>query len=375
MATNIKNPFPTIAYLGKEYFCDRDKELHFLLKSMKNASNVTLISPRKMGKTGLIRHFFNSIDDSDANCFYIDIYGTSNIQDFTKRFAEEVLTRKVTPFTQRAWKSISTIFGALRPVFSYDGITGTPQCMVDIKPTTEEITIKQIFAYLESSNKPCYVAFDEFQEVAEYKDCKMEAILRSYIQHLTNVHFIFAGSKKHIMSQIFLSANRPFYQSSTPLNLTEIAEEEYYKFASRHFEKNRQTITEDTFQYIYSLVEGVTWYVQKILHELYQDRVKFIDKKIVADTVKRIIQENGQTYQTLCSLVTPMQVSVLKAIAIERTVSEPNSKEFLSTYSFENGSSVRYAIESLLDKELLYEKDGAYSVYDKFMGMWLRNDL
>lgn len=375
MAINIKNPFSIAAYLGSEYFCDRVEETNFLLKSMKNASNVTLISPRKMGKTGLIRHFFNSVDTADANCFYIDIYGTSNIQDFTKRFAEEVLTRKITPFTQRAWKSVSTIFGALRPVFSYDGITGTPQCMVDIKPTTEEVTIRQIFAYLESSNKPCYVAFDEFQEVADYKDCKMEAILRSHIQHLTNVHFIFAGSKKHIMSQIFLSANRPFYQSTTPLHLKEIAEDEYYKFASRHFEKNRQTITEDAFHYLYSLVEGATWYVQKILHELYQDGIKSIDNKAVTDVIKRVVQENGPTYQTLCSLITPMQVSVLKAIAIERTLLEPNSKEFLSTYSFENGSSVRYSIDSLLDKELLYEKDGEYSVYDKFMGMWLRNDL
>lgn len=375
MTTNVKNPFSTIAYLGNDYFCDRVKETEFLQKNMDNGSNVTLISPRKMGKTGLIKHFFNSIDTTEAYCFYVDIFGTSNIRDFTTRFAEEVLTRKITPFSQRAWKAVSTIFGSLRPVFSYDGITGQPQCSVDVKPSTEEVTLKQIFTYLESSNKPCYVAFDEFQEVAEYKDCKMEAILRSYIQHLTNVHFIFAGSKKHIMSQMFLSASRPFYQSTIPLHLKEVTEVEYFKFAQKHFAKHKQFVSADVFHYIYSLVEGHTWYIQTILHNLYRDGIKSIDEGSVKDVVKTIIGEAVPLYQTLYNLITPMQADVLKAVAKERQVIEPNSSDFLSKYSFSNGSSVRYAMDALIEKELIYENEGTYSVYDRFMGMWLRNEL
>lgn len=372
---NIKNPFSTIAYLGAECFCDRLEETEFLRKSLTNGSNVILISPRKMGKTGLIKHFFNAVDSAEAYCFYIDIFGTSNIKDFTTRFAEEVLTKKITPFSQRAWKTVSTIFGSLRPVFSYDGITGQPQCSVDIKSSTEEVTLKQIFAYLESSNKPCYVAFDDFQEVAAYKDCKMEAILRSYIQHLTNVHFIFAGSKKHIMSQMFLSASRPFYQSAIPLHLKEVTELEYFKFAQKHFAKNKQSVSVDAFHYLYSLVEGHTWYVQTILHNLYRDGIKSIDEGSVKDVVKTIIGEAVPSYQTLYNLITPMQADVLKAVAKERQVTEPNGSGFMSKYSFLNSSSVRYAIDALIEKELIYENEGTYSVYDRFMGMWLRKDL
>ena len=163
MATNktLFNPFSTLSYKGPEYFCDRVKETENLRKALQNGRNITLISPRRMGKTGLIRHLFYQIPTKEVNCFYVDIYNTKNMHDFTKAFAESVLTQRITPFSKRVRKEIIQFFGSLRPVFTPDPVSGMMQCTIDVQPQREELTLQQNFFYLEHSEKPCYVAFDE----------------------------------------------------------------------------------------------------------------------------------------------------------------------------------------------------------------------
>ena len=156
----------------------------------------------------VVKTSLESLNPKEVQCFYVDLYSTSNLQEFTKLFAQEVLTKRITPFSEQVWSEISHFFGALRPVFGVDPISGMPQCTIDIQPQREEWTLQQIFAYLEKSATPCYVAFDEFQTIAEYTDVKMEALLRTYIQQLRNVHCIFSGSKKHIMIVRFAVQSR-----------------------------------------------------------------------------------------------------------------------------------------------------------------------
>ena len=104
------NPFSILSYMGPEYFCDRKKETEELRNALHNGRNVTLFSPRKMGKTGLIQHLFGQIMPEKVQCFYVDIYHTKNIYDFTKAFAEAVLTQRVAPFFERMGKEIMQFF-------------------------------------------------------------------------------------------------------------------------------------------------------------------------------------------------------------------------------------------------------------------------
>lgn len=370
---SISNPFSITSYMGKEYFCDRETETQQLREALFNGRNVTLISPRKMGKTGLIKHVFQQIKPQEAYCFYIDIYNTTSLREFTKTFAETVLTKRITPFSERVWKDVSRFFSALRPVFSVDPLTGMPQCTVDIKPNSEELTLQQIFAYLEQADKPCYVAFDEFQTITEYPEQKIEATLRSNIQHLNSVHFIFAGSKKHVMLQMFSSANRPFFQSTELMSISTIPEDRYYSFASAHLQAHKQHIDASTFQELYSMVSGHTWYVQVLLNRLYQTGIKDITYNDVLSVVNQWLQEQTPVYQTYGRLLTDRQLAVMRAVAKEGVIKEPGSNAFLQKYSLGAYSTVRSALISLADKELLYvQDDGSYSVYDCFWGIWLR---
>lgn len=371
---SITNPFSITSYIGKEYFCDREIETAQLNEALLNRRNITLISPRKMGKTGLIKHVFQQIRPQDVYCFYVDIYNTSNLHEFTKTFAEVVLTKRVTPFSERIWKDISRFFSALRPVFSIDPLTGMPQCSVDIQPDHEELTLQQLFTYLEQADKPCYVAFDEFQVITEYPEQKIEATLRSHIQHLNNVHFIFAGSKKHLMLQMFSSVSRPFFQSTQLMSISTIPEDAYYTFATTHLQAHKQHIDKETFHELYSMVNGHTWYVQVLLNRLYQTGTKEITYNDVLSVVNQWLDEQTPVYQTYGRLLTDRQLAVMRAIAQEGAVKEPGSNTFLQKYALGAYSTVRSALISLTDKELLYmQDDGSYSVYDCFWGIWLKH--
>ena len=366
------NPFSVVSYMGPEYFCDRVSETETLRHALANRRNITLISPRRMGKTGLIHHLFRSIAPTEAYCFYIDIYNTTSLYDFTKRFAEEVLTRRIASFGQQVWIDIQRIFGALRPTLTLDAVTGMPQCTVDIQPQHEEATLRQVFEYLEQAALPCYVAFDEFQVIEEYTDCKMEATLRSYIQHLNNVRFIFSGSKKHVLLQLFASVKRPFYQSTQIIEIGVIDETAYYDFAAAHLSHHGQQIDRDTFHELYTMVNGHTWYMQSLLNRLYQSAVPKIEYADCMAVVNDIIQENISVFQTYMSLVTARQREVLRAVAKEGCIRDINSNRFLTLHKLPSGSTVRSAVLVLEEKELLFRDRNGYSVYDRFFAIWLR---
>ena len=372
----VFNPFSITSYMGAEYFCDRVHETQELASALSNGRNVTLISPRRVGKTGLIHHLFHSLSPKEVQCFYVDLYSTSNLQEFTKLFAQEVLTKRVTPFSEQIWSEITHFFGALRPVFGVDPITGLPQCTIDIQPQREEYTLQQIFAYLDKSDTPCYVAFDEFQTIAEYADVKMEALLRTYIQQLHNVHFIFAGSKKHIMTEMFSSAKRPFYRSTQMMHIDVIDEQAYYNFASKHLSAHGQHISQETFHQLYTLVDGYTWNMQSLLNRLHQGGEEQIEYDTILSTLNQVLREETPSYQMICRLITDRQLRVLRAVAKEGIVKEPGSNVFLHTYQLGAYSTVRSALQTLVEKELIYQKDdGSYMVYEKFFGLWLKSGI
>ena len=198
------NPFLISGYYSPDYFCDRERETATMIDALYNGRNLTLIAPRRMGKTGLIKHVFYRLQERqpDTVTLYMDIYSTQNLGDFIRLFANTVLGRLDT-VPQKALSRVAQFIKSCRPVFTFDELTGLPKATIDIAPASEETTLKEIFDYLQSADKRCYIAIDEFQQIAEYPEKGVEALLRSYIQFLPNVNFIFAGSKQHVMQEMF----------------------------------------------------------------------------------------------------------------------------------------------------------------------------
>lgn len=369
---NINNPFLISGYHSPAYFCDRAKETQTIINALHNGRDITLIAPRRMGKTGLIKHVFHQLKEQqgDIVTLHMDIYSTRSLGQFIRLLANTVLGQ-LDSAPQKALKRVNQFIKSCRPVFTFDELTGFPKATIELAPSAEETTLKEIFDYLKSADKRCYIAIDEFQQITDYPEKGIEALLRSYIQFIPNVNFIFAGSKQHIMQEMFLSAKKPFYQSTQLLTIDRIEPGAYYEFAKAFFAQQQRELTQPTFNTLYERLEGHTWYMQCVLNRLYSYSVA-IDEQLISNALTEIIEESTYAYENLLTAYPSGSVRLLKAIASEGCVKEILSGDFITKHRLKAASSVNSALKKLVDNELVYKKPEGYTIYDRFMGEWLR---
>lgn len=371
-AYQVKNPFIYDGYAGPDYFCDRIEESEKLISHLQNGRNVTLVSPRKVGKTGLIKHTFHLIKEKikDAVCIYVDIFHTHNQHEFVQILGKAIIEEKLLD-SRNSVNKILNYFSLWRPTLTPDPMTGIPSISITIERSHSEHTIKSIFDYLANSGKEVYLAIDEFQTITDYPETGTEALLRSYIQFIHNVHFIFSGSKQHLMYEIFGSPKRPFYQSTAIMAIEPLHKEIYYDFASRFFKDKKGELSEDVFNQLYKQFDGYTWYMQSVLNRLYEREKQVKDYCQVTEAILSVLSDKSNQYDTLMMFLTDNQLSLLMAIAREGIVNQPQSKEFVRKYDLPTLSSIKKALEVLKEKELIYQTPEGYIVYDRFMGLWL----
>lgn len=369
----IINPFLVYGYAGPDYFCDREEDTERLISALKNGRNTTLMSPRRMGKTGLIKNAFHYIrlQEPETACFYMDIFSTTCLSDFIMLFGQTVIG-KLDTMSQKALASLTGFFKSCRLVFSADPLNDAPQVTLDFQPSQAQATLKEIFDYLENSGRECYVAIDEFQQILEYPEKGVEGLLRSYIQFLPHVHFIFSGSKQHLMDEIFSSARRPFYRSTEKLNLKPIPADTYFLFAHEWMERGGKQLDDNLFRQMYQRFDGHTWYMQYMLNRLYSQPSPIIDLNIVDACIADIIRSETDSYQLLFGMLTENQSTLLRAIAREKTVTAVNSTSFIKKYGLKGSSSINTALKFLIKKEYVFRSDKGYQVYDRFMELWLQ---
>lgn len=377
MNARLKNPFLISGYVSPEYFCDRNKEKKAILANIENGRNTALISPRRMGKTGLIDHcFYSKTIQKEYNTFYIDIYSTGSLREFVLLFGKAIF-EKLKGNGQKFFDKFFRVITSLRPAFKLDQITGNAVFDIGIgEIITPEVSIEQIFKYLENADKLCIVAFDEFQQIAKYPEKNMEALLRSHIQRCNNARFIFSGSEQHMMQDIFLKSSRPFYQSVSFVDLQPIALYEYTAFVEKHFSKNDKQLDKNTIEWVYNSFDGHTWYMQTIFNAIYSYTGvgETVTDQIVKSSVKDTVGIYQNAYKRILSDLTERQKELLIAIAKERKATEITSAAFIKKHGLQSSSSVQSAIKTLLVKEIVVKRDKTYMVDDKFLRIWIENE-
>lgn len=371
----LSNPFISQGYESPDYFCDRQEETAMLMSHLRNGRNVTLISPRRIGKTGLIKNTFYHLtaDNKDVVCLYVDIYATKSLRDFVEQLGTTVINDLVRKNSSLKDK-VLTFFASLRPVFSLDPLTGEPSVSITVEPSQEDITMRNIFRYLNESDQEVYVAIDEFQQIGEYPETGTEAMLRSYIQFAQHVHFIFSGSKHHLMAEMFGSPKHPFYQSTEMMGLKPLNSDVYYDFCRNFFVKKGGELSKDIFMHIYNEFEGHTWYVQAIMNRLYENENVVDSVSQVNRALLSILGGREAQYESMVQFFTENQFALLKAIAKDGVVAQPTSGKFIKAHGFSGASSAKAALKVLEEKELVYRKPEGYVVYDLFMNYWLRRN-
>lgn len=372
----IKNPFLTYGYNGPEYFCDRVEETKRLTSLLVNGNHVALMSPRRMGKTGLIRHCFAQKElQNGYYLFIVDIYATKSLAELTYELGRAILS-VLKSKERKAWERFIQVVGSLRTGITLDAM-GQPSWNLEIGDVqSPKTSLDEIFQYLKSADKPCLVAIDEFQTIIDYPEQNVEALLRTYIQECNNAWFVFSGSKRHMMGEMFSSPARPFYQSASTMSLKPISLDAYASFISSHFEQAGKRISLEAIRYVYDKFEGTTWYIQKICNELYTMAEPGItcDTKDVDVAINNAVEEKDDTYQDLMTRLTAKQKALLLALAHSGKDIQLTSGEFIKKYHLTSASAVQRSLLALQEKDIVTSSNGKYYIYDYFLYYWLNQD-
>ena len=365
----LDNPFLIRGYAGPEYFCDRAAETKKLVSAISNGRDVTLVAPRRYGKTGLIHNAFRILEKTHATV-YLDIFAIENLTSFVQTFAAAVLGRLDSP-AERVGRKLLSFFKNCRPTLTPKD-DGSFSFSFDLAPSLAKATLKDTFDYIASRKRKVVIAIDEFQQVREFPEKGTEALLRSYIQFVPNAHFIFAGSRKHMMDAMFVSPKGPFYQSTQLMALGTIDAGKYGQFAEGFFRREGRTFSEGAFRHLYERFEGITWYVQSILNRIWTHGSGLDSVQQVDDTVDELVAESESFYFDLLRSQTPAEQSILKAVGRQGVAKSISGGDFIRRNKLPAASTVRSAAAKLTERDLLYRSDAGYVVYNRFFGLWLK---
>ncbi len=370
------NPFVIGKYVSDEFFCDREKDTELVKKQIINGRNMTLIADRRIGKSGLISHVFAQPDiQRDYYTIIVDLFATNSLSEMVSVWGKE-LYRQV-QIQSKSWRDkFFDVLTSLRVGLKYDPISGMPTFdlgMGDI--SMPKLTLDQIFDYLEMADKPCIVAFDEFQQILYYPEKNIEALLRTYIQRCKKTQFIFAGSRKHMMAEMFLSPARPFYQSTINLGLDLIPRETYVDFAQKMFGRGDKRIEPAVIEEIYDIYHGVTWYLQLIMNEMYYLTPKggTCTKDSIEPAIQNTLRVQESTFLNLLANIPPRQKELLFAIAKAGIAENINSSEFIQKYKLQSSSSIQSALKGLEEKDIVIcSVDKKWRIYDTLLEQYIR---
>lgn len=370
MAPN--NPFLIEGYVSPEYFCDRAEETALLTRHLTNGCNVALMAPRRLGKSGLILNCFSQQEVREGYyTVFVDIYETKNLSEFVYVLGKEILAALRTR-GRSAWEGFIGILKSVQSTISFD-INGNPEWTLGLGDVSNpDVTLDEIFSYLSRADRPCLVAIDEFQTIATYPEKTVEAALRTRIQRCHNAHFVFSGSKRHMMAQMFASGSRPFYNSSVIMGLEPIRQDVYLDFANHHLASASKSISREGFDYLYNAYDGITWYVQYILNMLYTRPSRGVfGQEDVEAVIREILSQHNFAYQALLYQLTPKQKQVLTAIAREGKATQLMSQAFLLRHHL-GSSTVQAALKALADRDFIVQEDGVCQLADRFFAQWVK---
>lgn len=368
------NPFILSGSIPAAYFCDRKEESDQLQKALQNQMNVVLTSSRRMGKTSLVEFVMGKPEIQEQYLVVsVDILHTTTLREFVFALGTAVF-EKVATRNEKMMQLFTTTLRSLSASFGFDPFTNMPTFDVKLGDIARpEYTLKEVMQYLEQAERYCFVVIDEFQQITKYPEKNVEALLRSYIQKMGNATFVFAGSQRRLMEEMFFSSKRPFYQSAKSIRLEPIDQEVYRAFAMHHFQERGKVLLPEAFDEVYGVFEGVTFYVQRIMKDAFAETSEgeTCDKAMVQELVENFIAENDSRLREQLAFITEPQKELLYAIHEEGGVASISSAAFTKRHRLKSPSSSQNAALKLLEYDLITRKERVYSIADPLMKLWM----
>ena len=372
----MQNPFAYSNTVTGESFCNRREELSRLLNYIKGSQNVLLFSHRRYGKSSLISQAFLEIRKKklDVGAMHVELYGTLSEKDFIIRTFQSL--NQIESNLDRLLKTVGTAFKNIRLNVSFDPATGAPSVSPGFGADNEKIFLEELMNILQkySQKHKLVVAFDEFQEVAHYSEEGFEKRLRSYIQGHADICYIFAGSQRHLITEMFNSTKRAFYKLADSFPLDIIETRHYIPWIQNLFRKNKVELGADFIKEVVERFENHPMYIQNFLFHLWDEPgEKGFTTEAVDKIENSIIEKSSLEYSMLWETLSLNQKKTLKLILLNDGSNLFNAGA-LKSVGLKTGSLVTKTLSSLINREIIV-KNGNYRIQDVLFKKWLQKTI
>ena len=360
-------------------FIGRERETKRLLDNFKGGINVILMSPRRLGKTSLVKHVCNKLDNKDIITVYLDIFGCKSEYDFYNKLATEVL--KQTASKHELWfEEAKEFLYRLTPKISFSpepnsdfsislGITPKTHTPEEVLQMAETIAIKR--------KKRIVICIDEFQQIGEMSNSKqIQARLRTVWQHQKHVSYCLFGSKHHLMSSIFLHRSMPFFQFGDTISLNKIATENWVEYIVSHFADGKRTISRELAEEICKFTENYSAYVQQLAWLVFtlKEEGETVTENDVKQAENDLLATNDILFMQMIEPLSEFQLNFLRAI-IAGIRKDFGLSEVRKEYNLGSYSNITRLKTALLERDLIEKQETEWVITDPIFAKWLKQKI
>lgn len=368
----MENPFSFSGVVKGDAFCNRQKEQADLKKYIAGSQNVLLYSHRRLGKSCLIQKIFSDIkQEKDIKPIYVDLYGTTSIEDFVRAVLAGLST--VETKIEKLMSLFKEKISSFTLDFTYNMTTGAPTVKPSFSKNDNPLAIDEIFNVIQSLavKKRLVVAFDEFQEIAEYGSDVFEKQLRKIIQQHDRVSYIFAGSQRHILYEMFSDYKRAFYKLAVSYQLKKIETKEYIKWIQDLYDKDNREIESAYIETVVTRFERHPMYIQEFFFHLWD--IHDISRLTIDKLELKILKNREAELITAWESLTLNQKRALKLLALTHG-KNLFSADNMSKLQFKTASQVKTALDALEKRDFI-ARNGTYSIQDVLFKRWIERLL
>lgn len=377
MVQGINRSFIYGVSVSGDNFTDRVKETKRLKMDFENGLNVVLISPRRMGKTSLVKKVQQVVDPSIVHTVYMDIYDCKSEYDFYNKFAESVLKQtsgRMELFLEKTKKFLTR----LTPKVSFSP-DPTADYSVSLGITPKEYTPEEILQLPEliaqQIGKHIVVCIDEFQQVAEWSDTlQVQKRMRGVWQHQKHTSYCLFGSRQHMMNKLFQSKAMPFYQFGEPNYLQPIPTEDWIPFIRQKFTDKGLTISENHIRTICDTVQNQSSYVQQLAWNVMINTNTEVTEQTIQAGICDLLIQCTPLFMEQTGGLSGYQMNFLKAIAAGQH-NQFTSVSVLQEYQLGSKSNVERIQNVLREKDYIVSTPDGFFLSDPIMELWLKSKL
>lgn len=372
----MKNPFFLREISLKDPFCDREAELEKLCQHGQSLANIVLYSPRRFGKTSLVKRVQAELAAKGAITVYCQFYGVTSEEDVASRLAKAIL--QVTQAHESLFQKALRYITAFRLVMTMEpdaesGLFWTVQLAKSHLSGYEllEDVMQSLSHFIENAGVLVHIVLDEFQEITLLpKPKKIEALLREYIQK-QKAAYLFVGSRRSLLLSMFNERSRAFYGSAINFPLGPLPSKEFIAFIQKGFADQGKSCEESAAEKIVSLVEGYPYYGQKLAYLVFDISEKTTTINEVLLAFNSLLKEETPVFESILMGLSPQQIALLKALAKESTNSI-FSQEFLQRHRLGSLGGIQGSAKKLSLLDLIERTPSkVWRLVDPLFAKWL----